>query len=343
MRVDDRLPARDRKRMEDTRRTTTVLTQRREERRAIALPDTTQKAQVQLERALARVKHAPEVAAKPRGDGLNRALAPEVQVELRAQLTEAPADQQSPLISGAVHEVLAAAVLDEMSELGVIVPGPEREASTDDAGLKVEVEEHRDQGVVVAGGHDDLVNELVVRAAQAAQLPPQHLLPLRAHLLDDQDLEVGPRRRRPLACRHVAEVRVRGRALRRWPTRAAIGVCRQLPIEFCDPAREALEVSGHEHPPRTLVAPIARERPRALDRLQQIEKSADLFDQPIARTALSNSSGEAVAHLLQAAPRVHPHLPEAVVGERIEVRAHDGRVQVDSPFVISHRRSWAGG
>src|SRR5439155_17143339 len=66
----------------------------------------------------------------------------------------------------------------------------EREAVANDAGLQVEIEQHRDQRILKARDDDDLVDELVFVAPHAAQPLPHRLLFLRREIVDDQQLEV---------------------------------------------------------------------------------------------------------------------------------------------------------
>ena len=72
------------------------------------------------------------------------------------------------------------------------MPGPVSEPGPDHAGLQLEVQPGGHQRVVEARYHDDLVGELVVRPAPAAEFLAQRALLLLGHVLDDQHLEVGP-------------------------------------------------------------------------------------------------------------------------------------------------------
>ena len=67
--------------MEYTGWAVAVIAQRREERGSIPLRDPAQEAEMELERALARVKDTVELTADLRRDRLDRDLAHEVEVE----------------------------------------------------------------------------------------------------------------------------------------------------------------------------------------------------------------------------------------------------------------------
>ena len=93
-----------------------------------------------------------------------------------------------------------------------------------------------DQRVFETGHDDDLIDEAVVGAAHAMEPGAQYALLARADGIDDQDLEIGPGRRRALGgCRLVGlvlnlVVLVEQRAIALALT-AAIGFADQGPVE----------------------------------------------------------------------------------------------------------------
>jgi hypothetical protein len=74
-----------------------------------------------------------------------------------------------------------------------LVARAQGKAVAHDDGLNVVIEQHADQRVLEARHHHGLVNEGVFVAAHVAQAEAQLVLVVGAHVVDDDDLEVGPR------------------------------------------------------------------------------------------------------------------------------------------------------
>ena len=72
------------------------------------------------------------------------------------------------------------------------MPGHVHEAAADYARLQRGVQPRGHDRFFETGHHQDLEHELVVRAARLPQLLTQRALLLLVHVLDDQDLEIGP-------------------------------------------------------------------------------------------------------------------------------------------------------
>ncbi len=168
VRVDDRLPARNGKCVEHARRLVAVFAQRGEERRPIALADSAQQAEVELKRALPGVENAAEVPAELGRDLLDRCFSHQIKVELGADLVDPLAEPFGQLAGRQVAELMGKARADEITEGGQVVPRLHAETLPDDAGLQVEVKEHRRDGVLAAGYHDQLIDEVVAATVPAA-------------------------------------------------------------------------------------------------------------------------------------------------------------------------------
>ena len=156
-----------------------VKTQRREERRLVAILEPAQNAEVQLAIVFLAVEHAMEALAQLARDVLGGNVRHHVEIELGAQLRDARAEQASAFAFGkALHPLFLVAV-EQLAENVELVARAQRKAVADHARLQVEVEEDSDQRVLEARHDDDLVDELVIVAAHAVQALAQRIFLLR--------------------------------------------------------------------------------------------------------------------------------------------------------------------
>ena len=193
VRVDDRLALRDRQRVEHAGRSVAVLLERGEERGAVALRRRPcRMLQVQLEDALAGVEHPAEVMAEPAGDVLDRRSRSSGTGRARAAAATATWPGSRPARRATCGPSSSSEILlsTNSRERGQVAGRLVGEPAPDHARLQVDVEPRGDQRLVAAGHDDQLVDELVVGAAPAADLVAQRALLRFGHRLDDQHLEV---------------------------------------------------------------------------------------------------------------------------------------------------------
>ena len=220
-----------------------------------------------------------------------------------------------------VHQVIKPKAAHERRQRRRVMTGPVRDAAADYAGLQPVVDPRAHDRVLEAGHHDDVVDELVVRAAPAPQFVPQRALLRLAQVLHHQDLEVGPGGRGLLRGRARVLVRAvptgRARALA-----VPVGFGDQGPVDPADHRREPVVRPGREQPPHLLEALPAGKRPEPLDRREAIQQAADGPGRRVGRAALVPGQDQLSARLLQAGPAVVPELPQAVVGQRLLSDGH---------------------
>ena len=193
--------------------------------------------------------------------------------------------------------------------------GPVGEAAADHARLQPEVQPRGHQRVVETRHHDDLVHELVVRAAPPAEFLAQRALLVLGHVLHDQDLEVGPLGAgaglvglaRLAAVGVVLGVGVPGLA-------APVGVGGQRPVDPGHHRRAPVVLTGREQPAHLVEGLHAREGPEPLDGREDIQRLGDRVGQLLDRTLLGTVQGQLGGRLLQGGPGVGPDLPQTVVG-----------------------------
>ena len=165
VRVDDRLAVRDRQCVEHPGGPVAVVTQRAEERGTIPRRDAVQDGQVQLERTFPGMEDAPEMVAEPAGQILDGDLRHQVQVEFGPDPGQRSGEYLSAVIRRMVHQVVSSVDTRERCEQGRVVAGPVGEPAADHARLQPEVQPRGHDRLIETGHHDDLVDELVVRAA----------------------------------------------------------------------------------------------------------------------------------------------------------------------------------
>ncbi len=143
-----------------------------------------------LQGPLPGMEDAPEMVAEPPGQILHRDLRHQVQIQLRPDPGQRPGEHLSAVIRRALHQVSRSAAVHELRERGRVVPGPVGEPAADHARLQPEVQPCGQERVLEAGYHDDLVDELVIRATPPPQLFAQRAFLLPGQVLDDENLEV---------------------------------------------------------------------------------------------------------------------------------------------------------
>ena len=181
----------DGQRVERPGRPVCVRTQRVEERGPVAVRDAVQDGQVQLEQSLPGVEHPAEVRAQAAGHLFDRDLGHQVDVELGPDRGELVGQDLGAFLWRALVEPLADRRVDELVEPAQVVGRRVPEPAPDDTGLEGRVHPHRDDGLLAAADHDDVVDELIVRPAPAADVLTQRPLLVGRHPLDHQHLEIA--------------------------------------------------------------------------------------------------------------------------------------------------------
>ena len=196
VRLEDRLAARDRQRVEGADRLLRVLLEVVEERRLEALRHAGQDREVDLERLLDLVEDAADVTGRRgiAGDLLHVAPAQQVDVELRADALERGGQPGPVLLRRARVGVQSRLRREQFAQDGRVVPGRERKSVADHHGLDGAVEQRGEERVLEAADHDALVDELILRPAQAAEVLRDPRPARRRRRGDDQELEIRPPR-----------------------------------------------------------------------------------------------------------------------------------------------------
>ena len=119
---------------------------------------------MQLERTFPGMEDAPEMMAEPAGQILDGDLRHQVQVEFGPDPGQRSGKYLSAVIRRMVHQVVSSVDARERCEQGRVVAGPVGEPAADHARLQPEVQPRGHDRLVETGHHDDLVDELVIRA-----------------------------------------------------------------------------------------------------------------------------------------------------------------------------------
>ena len=219
-----------------------------------------------------------------RGQILDRDLGHQVQVEFGPDLGQRSGECLSAIIRRMLHQVVRSVDADELCEQGRVVARMVGEPAADHARLQPEVQPRGHHRLVETGHHDDLVDELVVRAAPSPQLFPQRALLLLGQVLDDENLEIGPvtaELPRRVAFAFVCIIfgpQIPGLT-------AAVGLGDQGPVGPAHDCGEPVVVTGGEEPLQLLEGLRAGKRPEALDRPENIQQPGhrlgQLLDGPL--------------------------------------------------------------
>ena len=324
--VDDRLAVRDRQRVEHPGGPVAVVTQRAEERRTIPGRNAVQDGQVQLERPFPGMEDAPEMVAEPAGQVLDGDLRHQVQVEFGPDLGQRSGEFLSAVIRRMLHQVVRSVDARELCEQGRVVAGPVGEPAADHARLQPEVQPRGHNRLVEAGHHDDLVDELVIRAAPPPQLFPQRVLLLLGQVLDDENLEIRPVTAELLRRAGIAIVGVIFGAQIPGLT-AAVGLGDQGPVGPAHHRGEPVVLTGGEEPLHLPEDLRAGKRPESLDRPEDIQQPGHRLGQLLDGTLLGAGQGQLSGRFLQAGPGIVPELPQAVVRQRLDTDRHGNHLR----------------
>ena len=170
----------------------TVLLERAEERGAVARRHTLQDRQVKLEHAFASVKHPAEVLAQPPGYFLHLDFGHEVQVEFGPQPRQGNREDPRAFLGRLViRQLVRNPGIDELRQSRQVPGGLVRKTSPDHDRLQVDIQPRRDERLVAAGHHHELVDEFVVGAPPFADFVAQRPFLVFGHLFDDEHLEIG--------------------------------------------------------------------------------------------------------------------------------------------------------
>ena len=200
------------------------------------------------------------------------------------------------------------------------------EPTADHACLQPEVQPRGHDRLVEAGHHDDLVDELVVRAPPPPQLFPQRALLLPGQVLDDENLEVRPVTAELLRRVAVAFVCVVFGTQIPGLT-AAVRLGDQCPVGPAHHGGEPVEITGGEEPLHLLIGLRAGERPEPLDRSEDIQQPGHRLGQLPSGTLLVVGQGQLSSRFLQAGPGIVPELPKAVVRQRLQTDRHGNHLR----------------
>jgi len=126
---------------------------------------------VQFEDAFARVEHTTEVLTEPARDVFDLDFRHQVQIELGPQLRQRRGQDLCPLVGRpVVCEFVGDLAVDKLRERGQVAGRLVGEPAAHHHCLQVDIEPCGDQRLVAAGHHHQLVDELVIGAAPAADL-----------------------------------------------------------------------------------------------------------------------------------------------------------------------------
>ena len=260
------------------------------------------------------------------GQVLDGDLRHQVQVKFRPDLSQRPGQHLGAVIRTAVHQVVSPVHAGELLEQGRILPGPVREPAPDHARLQPEVQPRGHHRLVETGYHDDLVDELVIRATPAPQFLPQRAFLLLGQVLDDEHLEVRPGAAELLRRAGIAVVSVVFGALVPGLA-AAVGLRDKRPVGPAHDRGEPDVLAGGEEPLQHPDGRRAGERPESLDRPEHVQQPGHRLGQLPEGTLLAAGQGQLGGRFLQAGPGVVPQLPEAVVRQRLEGDRHGNHLR----------------
>ena len=225
-----------------------------------------------------------------------------------------------------LHQVVGSDHGHELCEHGRVVTGPVGEPAADHARLQPEVQPRGHERLVETGHHDDLIDELVIRAAPPPQLFPQRVLLLLGQVLDDENLEIRPVTAELLGRAGIALVGVIFGAQIPGLT-AAVGLGDQGPVGPAHHGGEPVVLTGGEEPLHILEGLRAGKRPETLDRPENIQQPGHRLGQLLDRTPLGAGEGQLSGRFLQAGPGVVPELPQAVVRQRLHTDRHGNHLR----------------
>jgi hypothetical protein len=246
---------------------------------------------VQLERPFPGMEDAPEMMAEPTGQILDGDLRHQVQVEFGPDLGQRSGEFLSAVIRRMLHQVVRSVEASELCEQGRVVARPVGEPAADDARLQPEVQPCGHDRLVETGHHDDLVDELVIRATPPPQLFPQRVLLLLGQVLDDEDLEIRPVTAELLYGTGIAIVGVIFGTHIEGLT-AAVGLGDQGAVGPAHYGGEPAVITGGEELLQLLEDACAGKRPKSFDRPQNIKQPGHRLDQPLDRTLLGAGQGQ---------------------------------------------------
>ena len=220
-----------------------------------------------------------------------------------------------------VHQVVSSVYADELCEQGRVVAGPVGKPAANHARLQPEVQPRGHYRLIETWHHDDLVDELVIRATPAPQLFPQRVLLLLSQILDDENLEIRPVTAELLLRAGIAIVCVVFGTQIPGVT-AAVGLGDQGPVGPAHYCGEPVVLTGGEEPLQLSEDLCAGKRPESLDRPEDVQQPGHRLGQLLDGTLLGAGQGQLRGRFLQAGPGIVPELPEAVVRQRLEADRH---------------------
>ena len=225
-----------------------------------------------------------------------------------------------------LHQVVSSVDARELCEQGRIVAGPVGEPAADHARLQPEVQPRGHNRLVKTGHHDDLVDEVVVRAPPSPQLFPQRALLLLGQVLDDENLEIRPVIAKVLRRTGIAVVCIIFGTQLPGLT-IAVGLGDQGPVGPAHHGGEPVVLPGGEEPLQLSEDLRARKRPESLDRPEDLQLPGHRLDQLLDGTLLGIGQGQLSGRFLQAGPGVVPELPQAVVRQRLDTDRHGSHLR----------------
>jgi hypothetical protein len=290
-----------------------VLLEVVEVRRLVPLVDALEDRQVQLHQVLDVVEDPADVRG-PRvgGQTLRPLVGHQVHVEFRPQtvnLLGQRGPERRRFDAVRLHGQVPREVVGELRKTDLRF---EREAVVDDDGLKVEVEDGRERGILERRDEDELVDERVFRPAKGLHLPARALAVFGRDGADDEYLEV-----RPIRARAASRVRRGAGMQRRLPAilvgrlglgaLAAVRSAQQRATDAAGQFRETHRVAAGQ-----LLLQLSDERPgvaeERLQRPQRRQRNGRLRLQSFGVLPSRVRRRPSAAERVQALPAVPPTL-----------------------------------
>ena len=277
---------------------------------------------MQLQRAFPGVEDPAEMMTEMPGQVLDRDLRHQVQVELGPQPGQPARQDLRALVRRALGQILGNMAVDEVRQTGQIVGSSRGEAAADHAGLQVRVQARGDDGFLAAAHDDQLIDELIVWPAPAADFLAQGVLLRRGQRLDDEHLEVRAHGNGLLG-NHILEFGLPGVAVHYRPSAAgAVGLCYQRSVDPGHHPGKPVVAGRREQVPGAPVGLLARECPVLLDRGEGIEQPRRRLDHAVGRLTAQDRFRQSPARLFQPGPRIRAELPPAGVCPRAGGTGH---------------------
>ncbi len=118
---------------------------------------------------LLAIEHPAELTTKMPGDFLHRRIGHQETIQLWSQILDRRTKHQATLSAIVISEEFIAHYIDITLQNFQLIVGMKRKAVSDNTGLKIVIEQRRNQSVFITASHNDIVYKRIVLATHLQQ------------------------------------------------------------------------------------------------------------------------------------------------------------------------------